>query len=219
MPVQLEGLDDALLRVLDREAIEVDVVVGRIDRETLADEGLVERRVGVVHRRRDDATDQGEPRGDSKSRWSWPGTAHDRAGAVSHQHVVGDEDRDGNSVQRIGRPRAREGPLSCPCPRSAARRRPCGKRRADRRRPPHAASPTTPPPPPSPRASPSGEPPCGTRGVDERVLGRNNHEGGTERVSGRASKMSMSASSSATVTTGSARAHPAIARSSCAASA
>ncbi len=31
----------------------------------------------------------------SQSRWSWPGHAHDDAGAVAHENVVGDEHRHG----------------------------------------------------------------------------------------------------------------------------
>ena len=34
----------------------------------------------------------------SQSRWSWPRNAHDDAGAVAHQNVVGDEHRHDLSV-------------------------------------------------------------------------------------------------------------------------
>ena len=65
-----------------------------------------ERLVGPARRRRAARRPGGSARpkavAKSKSRSSWAGHGHQRAGAVLHQHVVGDEHRDLLAVDRVG---------------------------------------------------------------------------------------------------------------------
>ena len=62
----------------------------------------VKRRIGLIHARRDHADDrQVERLGELEVALVVTGHGHDRAGAVAHQHVVGDPDRDRLAVDRV----------------------------------------------------------------------------------------------------------------------
>ena len=66
--------------------------------------GVFERGFGLVHARRDHPDDrQVERLGELEVALVVAGHGHDRAGAVAHQHVVGDPDRDRLAVDGIDR--------------------------------------------------------------------------------------------------------------------
>ena len=106
------------------------------------------------------------------------GHRHDRAGAVAHEHVVGDEHRDAGAGDRVGRPAAGEDARSCPCPRSAARCRSCARPRAGM---PSTASCGVAAPPVHAVLGALGPAAGRDQLVDERVLGGQHHEGRAEQ--------------------------------------
>ena len=106
------------------------------------------------------------------------GHGHDRAGAVTHQHVVGDEDRQLRAVDRVGRERAGEyaglvaGRVGLP-----VHLRPAGRRAGGRPRPPRPGSRC---PPVHGGTVPSGHG-VGQQRIDQRVLGGQHHVGRAEQ--------------------------------------
>ena len=141
------GHGDAVGLVVD--AVQVERVVGRGDVRRVADERdgprrRVERRLDAVlgeplgGRLLDRRDRQAELAGELEVALVAARHRHDRPGAVAHQHVVGDPDRDLLAVDRVDRGRAGEHAglgLACRpggrCPSSPPP--PCGTRRRRRR--------------------------------------------------------------------------------------
>ncbi len=177
-PSVLEEVDDARLGVGDVQPVERDALVGAVDRDAVAEERLVVR---VALGRLDGADDRDvELLGELPVARVLPGHGHDGAGAVAHQHVVGDEDRDALSRQGIRRPRAGEDTglvlaLGLALDVTLARRRELvcrhgllrGRARVGVRPLPGVLGPI-------------GPVALRHQGVDERVLGRDDHEGRAE---------------------------------------
>ena len=99
---------DPLLGLGDAEPVEAQLVVAAVDRRALAGERRVE--VVVVGRLHGADDRQVEGLGEVPVALVLAGHRHDRAGAVAHQHVVGDEHRDARAGDRVGRPAAGEHP-------------------------------------------------------------------------------------------------------------
>ena len=105
-PLSSQPGGDPLLGLGDVEAVEAELVVGGVDRRALAGERGVEVVVvGGLHGADDR---QVEGLGEVPVALVLAGHRHDRAGAVAHQHVVGDEHRDAGAGDRVGRPAAGE---------------------------------------------------------------------------------------------------------------
>ncbi len=76
-----------------------------IDRDAALGEGAIDRRRGAVGRRGHDGNFEAVFLGEGEVAFVLAGGGHDRAGAIAHQDVVGDPDRDvliGEEVARIG---------------------------------------------------------------------------------------------------------------------
>ena len=94
---------DLGLRRLDLEAVDVDLGIGRVDHHP----GAGERSVLIVVGRRLHGADigQSERLCEVPVAGVFGGYGHDRSGAVAHEHIVGDEDRNlrpGGRIERIG---------------------------------------------------------------------------------------------------------------------
>ncbi len=95
---------DGRLGLGGAEAVQADRIVAGIDGDTWVGLGGVERGVGGVSTGGDDADDrQTEDLGELEVALVVTGDRHDGAGAVAHQDVVGDPDRDGFPVHRVDR--------------------------------------------------------------------------------------------------------------------
>ena len=96
-----EPLDDRRLGVLDPQAVQRDLVVGRVDRSARARPGAAEA-VGEAALGLD-RVDHGqvEGLGEREVALVTAGHRHDRAGAVAHEHVVGGEHRDRLAVRGV----------------------------------------------------------------------------------------------------------------------
>ena len=100
-----EPLDDGLLGVLYRQAVEV----AGVHQCAVAWVGLGQRRGGILSGCGDDAHDgQAEGLGEFEVAGVVAGHRHDRAGAVAHEHVVGDPNGDAGPVCGIDRVAAGE---------------------------------------------------------------------------------------------------------------
>ena len=90
--------------VVGRHAVERQVAVARVDSHAGGGVRLVKRRVGLVDRASDDAANgEVERASELEIALIVPWHGHDRAGAVAHQYIISDPNRDFAVVDRVDR--------------------------------------------------------------------------------------------------------------------